>query len=1114
MKYYLVTIWCLAVILSMLLPVGQANALSKISLELLSEGIDSDRNVGVFVEFAEPTVVMLSTFGGVQPYSSKELMKPNNISTISYEKSIKSMQARHIEKIKETLEDALIGTTYQYAFNGYYIKTKARNLELIAKFPEVSSIFQIKPVKLQRTKTRQLVGAEKVWNEVKDDKGRVVDGKGVLVSVTDTGLDYTHPDFGSQKQPVGSKVVISRDLGMNDNDCQEENMHMHGTACASIIAGDGSVNPKTGVNEKGLAPKALLAGYKGAKVIDGEAYFTQEAAMGSWEYVIKDKIDISSNSWGIPTGEHEHEKQQQACVLVGTTVVCANGNYGTAGKSWFPMPQSSSASANMVIGAGATNDLDVSFLNVTDQSGTQKKFTGMWGNSGIAFEKPEESSQVIDCLWGRDKDFQGLDLQGKVAFIERGPVDKEFGEAVTFFEKARNASNAGASAIILANYDSDFMYATYFDDADQSTKRIPVYELGNYQGSYIRRKLHDQSSWKYGKKDFNQKRVTVSFSKPQTRATVASFSSNGPTKLGFLKPDVCAAGIGVHSAVSKYYWDIYKDYYYDNMGGTSAATPIVAGCAALVKQGRPAWNPYEIKRSLMNTATLLTKIDGSSFLPFVAQGMGRVNVYEAVTTQVLVQPPSALIMADNGKINIADMPEELGDTQQLEKLPKDVRNSDIPMKVYNYSNKEVTLTLSYEINSGWTEQIKVKFTQTEVTIPPAKEKPGFAWIGISVKLPSKLKGSFNDIIVWMTDKISNRRIHAGICVYKGSPEQNGARNCIVSDLEIDGTTISPDGDGINDNLKISYDVVNGSWDARSGIWQNEGKMISFWVKDQNLDDWSLIHVEEEFEPGFGSFDWDGRDIDGNLVLPNGQWTIGVSALSVVQKSDKTFDEKYIGTVLPVEFEMKNSPIKPPPTVCAFPMPIEPAIGQDFNLALMISYAQNVSSIQFKLRIPLINDIADYLGFFETKLAGSESSQSLSAVDFDKTTETFSVSYQLHGDSVNDNAIFLKLKFRAKTANTLDMYFSNLTIAALDGFNKETKIKSFYSNSELSVLPTSFIPADFNRDGRVDDNDMEVIVAVLGSVDGDDRYNWRCDLNYDLKITTDDIAIFSKSYRKR
>lgn len=1113
MKTVLALVWCIAAVSLLAFPIGHASALSKIDCSLILEGLDSENAVGVFVELGRPTVVDLSTFGGIQPFSSKELMKPGNLSTICFENYVKSFQTKHITNIKQMLGDCQLGMTYQYAFNGYFITTKAKNLIKIAQFPEVVSIFRLKTPVIQRTKNRQLLGAERVWNEIKDDKGRVVDGKGVLVCVTDTGLDYTHPDFGSQKQPVGPKVVISRDLGMKDNDCQEEKMHMHGTACASIIAGDGPVNPKTGINEKGLAPKALLAGFKGAQVIDGEAYFTQEAAMGSWEYVIKDKIDISSNSWGIPTGEHEHEKPQQACVLVGATVVCANGNYGTAGKSWFPMPQSSSAAANMVIGVGATNDLDVSYLTLSDAEGKTKKIEGLWGDCGIVFDKPEQDFQLVDCLWGRESDFQGLDVKGKAVLIERGPQDSKYGEALTFLQKAINASEAGAAVVVIANYYTDFIYGTYFyvdKDNNLPARRIPVYEIGSHHAKAIRKMLHDQSSWKYGTKNLSQKKVAASFSRPQTKGSMASFSSNGPTKLGFLKPDVCAAGIGLHSAVSKYYWDIYKDYYYDNMGGTSGATPIVAGCAALVKQAKPAWSPYEIKRALMNTATLLTKFDGSSFLPFVAQGMGRVNAYEAVTTNILAQPPSALIMAENGKTNIADKPAELDDTTLSASIPQNVRKSNVPFKLYNYSQKEVTLTLSYEISSGWQDQINVRFTSTEVVIPPAADKPGSAWVGVNVKLPSKLKGFQNDIIVWMTDKAANKRIHAGICVYKGDPVQNGLRTNILDELEFEGTTINPGTAGNNRSLKVKYDVANGSWDGQSGIWQNQGKMLSFWVKDQNLDTWALAHVVEEFEPGYSSFVWDGKDVDGNDVLPDGQWYMSATALGTVKKGE-VFEEVQYGTSPLADFEIKGSFVPPPPTLTAFPEPFEPAAGEEFSLAIQISNAKGLSSLDFKLEIPFINESAEYIGYTQPKTGNDDNSQVLASVELDKNTETFTISYQKQGESINGNRILLRLRFKALAPDSLQLNFSNLSVKAKDVFGKETSIKSFFINTELHLLKTGFSQADFNKDGKVDQTDFEIIMSAFGKSDSQQGFNWRCDLNYDLQITIDDLAIFSKLY---
>ena len=182
------------------------------------------------------------------------------------------------------------------------------------------------------------------------------------------------------------------------------------------------------------------------------------------------------------------------------------------------------------------------------------------------------------------------------------------------------------------------------------------------------------------------------------------------------------------------------------MGGTSGATPIVVGCAALVKQAHPDWSPFEIKRSLMNTATLLLRTDGSCYYPFVAQGMGRVNVYDAATTKVLVQPPSALIVAKTGNINIADVPPELADPVESKKIPENVVKSNIPLKVTNYSDKPVTLSVSFEVNSANPSQFGISLTSTEITIPAATKNPGVGWIGLNVKLPKNVEGALNDII--------------------------------------------------------------------------------------------------------------------------------------------------------------------------------------------------------------------------------------------------------------------------------------------------------------------------------------------------------------------------------
>ncbi|RKP36638.1 peptidase S8/S53 domain-containing protein, partial [Dimargaris cristalligena] len=91
-------------------------------------------------------------------------------------------------------------------------------------------------------------------------------GAGVKIGIIDTGLDYTHPAFGSCFKTSGCRVAYGRDLvGDNydgvlnphrvpDNDPQDTCIG-HGTHVSGIMAG------KDGVFE-GVAPKATLGIYR------------------------------------------------------------------------------------------------------------------------------------------------------------------------------------------------------------------------------------------------------------------------------------------------------------------------------------------------------------------------------------------------------------------------------------------------------------------------------------------------------------------------------------------------------------------------------------------------------------------------------------------------------------------------------------------------------------------------------------------------------------------------------------------------------------------------------------------------------------------------------------
>ncbi|GAA4701950.1 S8 family serine peptidase [Brevibacillus fulvus] len=114
---------------------------------------------------------------------------------------------------------------------------------------------------------------------------------------------------------------------------------------------------------------------------------------------------------------------------------------------------------------------------------------------------------------------------------------------------------------------------------------------------------------------------------------IAYFSSKGPTADGRFKPDLVAPGTFILSTRSRLapddqFWDTYNsDYAY--MGGTSMATPILAGGAAQVRE-------YLQEEGIKKPSAALIKsmlITGADILDdayFEEQGYGRVNLEKAI----------------------------------------------------------------------------------------------------------------------------------------------------------------------------------------------------------------------------------------------------------------------------------------------------------------------------------------------------------------------------------------------------------------------------------------------------------------------------------------------------
>jgi minor extracellular serine protease Vpr len=466
--------------------------------------------------------------------------------------------------------------------------------------------------------------------------GPATAGDGVKVAIVDTGIDQTHPCFDDagypEQQQLGdtrftnNKVIAAKvfyNKAQNQN-LTAEAIQDHGTHVAGTV-GCNYLTPAevSGVDipydVSGVAPRALLGNYN---VFPGEVLDARsEDILNALDAAYQDGFDVANMSLG---GDHPGNKDLLTDAVddldqANMVVAVAAGNSGP-GHYTVESP----GSAARALTAGASTVPHFVGAPVTVDATTYSAAIGDFELVDSDLTAP--LAVVTGSTNGLDTACSTLsvDLTGTIALISRGTC--------TFSTKIRNAQDAGAAVVLVANNVAGDPIAMA-EDGTPNQPTVPAYMVSFDDGQALLGS--DGASTTVG--------ATLQYFLTTNVDIMAGFSSQGPTDVDFrVKPDLVAPGVNVLSSVPGDCGDLGCWAFFQ---GTSMATPHLAGGAAVVIGQHPDWSAAQVRSAIVNTADLGVLKDYLTGTIVITdpniQGAGRENLLSAVQATVGADPVSA-----------------------------------------------------------------------------------------------------------------------------------------------------------------------------------------------------------------------------------------------------------------------------------------------------------------------------------------------------------------------------------------------------------------------------------------------------------------------------------------
>jgi len=662
---------------------------------------------------------------------------------------LRSQQAPVAQQVQSLGGQVL--ASYQSSYDGLKVRIRADQARSLSTLPGVVAVHPLQLMEPSNVHAIPLVGAPQVWDGLAG-----LHGEGIKIGIIDSGIDYTHADFGGQGTAAAYQTALSQDTSdptltsvcmtpalapcfgpaapkvkggvdlvgdaynadptspsynpspvpdPNPLDCFGHGSHVAGTAAGFGVTSSGQTyNGPYNANTvssgswnvgPGVAPKADLYAIK----IFGCSGST-DATIDGIEWAVNHGMDVINLSLGSPFGSADDPAAQAA---------------------------SNAAKAGVIVVASTGNEASSPYITTSPGTGT--------GAISVAANDPTQANPGANLALSTGATLQAIDANGAtfsdgttlpvkvllssptvigsgcnpasyVGVAGKVVVTRRVVGGCARVARAIFGQQAGAAAVVMVNNTNEFppvegQITKNPDTGQPYTVTIPFLGVPSSATPSLIAANGGSASL-----------TNTTLANPGF-LNLASFSSFGPRSGdSWLKPDLTGPGVALASV------GMGTGNLSATMSGTSMAAPNVAGVAALVKQAHPSWRRVRYwKAAVVNTADP-SQVGG---YVTVGAGTGLVQALPAVQTQVV-----ATADRDAPALNFG-----------FAELDRDYAGRDT-VTLRNFGDQPATFAVSTQLDAGSPHSLVLRTSQ--VTVRPHDSTD----VRVELDVPAATAGAASD----------------------------------------------------------------------------------------------------------------------------------------------------------------------------------------------------------------------------------------------------------------------------------------------------------------------------------------------------------------------------------